>query len=104
MVPADCRSPGVVPHGGPEDSAATDSYPLRRRQPMYVTITRRTPNRERQQETLQRAGSEFFPTLQQAAGFLGFYLIAAEDGLNTAITVWQDRAKAEAFQPTAGAW
>ena len=71
---------------------------------MYALINRRTPNRDRQQETLQRAGSEFFPRMRQAPGFIAFYLIAGEDGVNTAISLWEDRAQAEAWQPQAQAW
>src|SRR5438045_3646026 len=71
---------------------------------MYAQIVRRTPNRERQQETMQRGASEFLPKLQQAPGFVAFYLVAGEDGQNAAITVWEDRAQAEAFAPQAQAW
>src|SRR6059036_1304794 len=71
---------------------------------MYALINRRTPNPERQQETLQRAGSEFFPRMRQAPGFIAFYLIAGEDGVNTAISLWEDRARAEARRPQTQAW
>ena len=71
---------------------------------MYATINRRRPNPETQQETRQRAADEFFPQLRQAPGFVAFYLVAGDDGLNTAITVWEDRAQAEAFRPTLEAW
>jgi heme-degrading monooxygenase HmoA len=71
---------------------------------MYAQIVRRTPNRERRQETLQRAGTEFFPKLQQAPGFVAFYLVAGEDGQNAAIAIWEDRAQAEAFGEAQQAW
>lgn len=71
---------------------------------MYATITRRTPNHARQADTLRQAASDYFPQLQRAPGFRGFYLIAGEDGVNTALALWDDRASADAFQATVGAW
>jgi quinol monooxygenase YgiN len=71
---------------------------------MYAQIVRRTPNRERQRETLQRAGTGFFPKLKQAPGFVAFYLIAGEDGRNSAVAIWEDRAQVEAFWETQRAW
>jgi hypothetical protein len=47
---------------------------------MYAQITRRTPDRAPQQEVRKRAARAFFPKLQQAPGFVAFYLIAEEDG------------------------
>ena len=65
---------------------------------MYTTVERRKINRERLQETVQRAQAEFFPQLQRAPGFVGFYLVADEDNsINTAIVVWDDKAQADAF-------
>ena len=71
---------------------------------MYAQITRRTPDRARQQAIRERAAREFFPKLQQAPGFVAFYLVAGEDGQNTAIVLWEDRARAEAFQGQQQAW
>ena len=71
---------------------------------MYAIVTRRRPNPERQQETRQRAADEFFPKLRQAPGFVAFYLVAGDDGPNTAITVWESREQAEAFRPQVQAW
>ena len=65
---------------------------------MYTTVERRKINRERLQETVQRAQAEFFPKLQRAPGFVGFYLVTDEDNsINTAIVVWDDKAQADAF-------
>ncbi len=65
---------------------------------MYTLIERRTINRDRLQETFQRAQGEFFPTMQRAPGFVGFYLVSDEEnGINTAISVWDSKAHAEAF-------
>ncbi len=55
---------------------------------MYTIVERRTTNRESLQETGERAQSEFFPHLQQAPGFIGFYLVADEpNSINTAVIV-----------------
>jgi hypothetical protein len=70
---------------------------------MYTTVERRKINRERLQETVQRAQVEFFPKLQRAAGFVGFYLVTDEDNnINTAIVVWDDKTQADAFYSQGG--
>lgn len=72
---------------------------------MYTTVVRRRFDPARMQETRARAEQEFFPKLRQAPGFIGFYLVAdAEQGVNTAITVWENKGCAEAFQPAVEAW
>lgn len=72
---------------------------------MFTNVTTRKMNRERAQETLERARSEFFPKLQNAPGFVGFYLVTDEEnGINTAISVWQDAASARAFMPEVEKW
>jgi heme-degrading monooxygenase HmoA len=72
---------------------------------VYTVIERRKINRARIQETVQRAQSEFFPKLQRAPGFVSFYLVTDEEnGINTAIVVWDDKAQAEAFQTTGQPW
>jgi hypothetical protein len=71
---------------------------------MYATVERRTANQERLPETARIASGQFFPTLAKAPGLIGFYLIAGDDGVNTAIALWESRAHAEAFQPTADDW
>lgn len=72
---------------------------------MYTIVQRRKNNRERQQETVQRAQNEFFPALQRAPGFVGFYLVADEGGdSNTVVIVWENKAQADAFDTTAKRW
>jgi heme-degrading monooxygenase HmoA len=72
---------------------------------VYTSVERRKVNRERLQETVQRAQSEFFPKLQRAPGFIGFYLVADEEnGINTAIVVWQDKVQADAFDTETRGW
>ncbi len=72
---------------------------------MYTMVERRTINHERIQETVQRAQSEFFPAMQHAHGFVSFYLVTDEEnGINTAISVWESKAHAEAFYPEAASW
>ena len=66
---------------------------------MYTIINRRKTNRDRQQETFQRAQSEFFPKLQNAPGLIGFYLVPDEQNdVTTAVAVWEDKAQADAFE------
>ena len=44
---------------------------------MYTLIDRRKVNLARLEETTVLAQVEFFPKLQAADGFVGFYLVAA---------------------------
>jgi heme-degrading monooxygenase HmoA len=72
---------------------------------MYTTVERRTINRETLDATVKLAQTEFFPHLQRAPGFIGFYLVADEDNaINTAIIVWQDKAQADAFEAQQQSW
>ena len=72
---------------------------------MYTVVERRTTNRESLQETGERAQSEFFPKLQQAPGFIGFYLVADEaNGINVAVIVWESKAQADAFEAVYSGW
>lgn len=72
---------------------------------MYTIVERRKINRERMQETVQRAQGEFFPKLQRAPGFVGFYLVSDEgNGINTAVLVWESKAQADAFDTTGKDW
>ena len=72
---------------------------------MYTVVERRKINPERLQETMQRGQSEFFPKLQKAPGFTGFYLVADEaNGINTAIIVWESKAQADAFDAENSGW
>ena len=71
---------------------------------MYATVNRRQANPETQPTTRQRASSELIPKLRQAPGFVAFYVVAGENNMNTAITIWEDRAAADAFQAEAQAW
>ena len=72
---------------------------------MYTITERRTVNLERLEETTERARREYFPKLESAPGFVGFYLVA-DDNSNvfTAINVWDSKAHAEAFDATMGSW
>lgn len=68
---------------------------------MYTSIQRRKFDPQRVQETRQRAQSEFFPKMQAAPGFVGFYLVADEaNGINTAIVVFESKAQFDAFDTT----
>ncbi len=72
---------------------------------MYTMIERRTISRERMQETVQRAQTEFFPGLQKAPGFVGFYLVSDEaNGINTAVVVFDSKAQFDDFDKGAKGW
>ena len=72
---------------------------------MYTIIDRRTVNLERLPETNERAERDYFPELQAAPGFVGFYLVPDESGdIFTGITVWERKVHADAFQATMAGW
>ena len=72
---------------------------------MYTEVERRKVNPERLQETVERAQREYFPKLQQAPGFVGFYLVADEaNGIYTAVNVWESKAQADAFEAVLSSW
>ncbi len=72
---------------------------------MYTMVERRKANHERMQETVQKAQTDFFPKLQAAPGFIGFYLVADEaNGVNTAIIVWESKQQADAFDAVGKGW
>ena len=70
---------------------------------MYAIVTRRTMNQARADETRERATTEFWPKLQQAPGFVSFSLIQGEDGINTAVVLWESKTQADAFRGDAAA-
>ncbi len=71
---------------------------------MYAIVNRRRINPDRAQETRERAASEFMPKLQRAPGFVSFTLVQGEDGVNTAVIVWEDKAHADAFRAERETW
>ncbi len=71
---------------------------------MYAIVTRRKMNQARIEETRERAASEFWPKLKQAPGFVSFSLIQGEDGVTTAVIVWESKDQADAFQGEAQSW
>ena len=72
---------------------------------MYTWIERRKVNIERLPETMQRAQSDFFHKLQQAPGFSSFSVVAdQENGINTAIVIWESKAHADAFTDANSGW
>lgn len=71
---------------------------------MYATIEHRKANLASLEETTKRAEAEFFPILEQAPGFCGFYVVAQADGSNVAINLWESQAHAEAFEVVAAGW
>ncbi len=72
---------------------------------MYTMIERRKVNTETMQLTVQRAQTEFFPNLQAAPGFTGFYLVSdVAQGVTTAIVVWESKAQSDAFEAENSRW
>jgi len=73
---------------------------------MYAIASRRTMNQSRVQETRERAEAEFWPRLRAAPGFVSFSVIQGEDGVTTAVTVFADKADADAdaFAEAREAW
>jgi hypothetical protein len=72
---------------------------------MYTIIDRRTVDRERLAETMERAEPDYFSKLRAAPGFVGFYLVPDEStDVFTGITVWESKAHAEKFEPTMSDW
>ena len=71
---------------------------------MYAIVTRRRMNPERIQETRERAEADFTPKLREAPGFVSLTVVRGEDGLTTALVVWESQAQAEAFRDEAERW
>jgi hypothetical protein len=71
---------------------------------VYATIERRQVNPDRLSEAAQRTDTKITPTLQQAPGFVAFYVIAGEDGRNAAVALWESRAQADAYQAALADW
>lgn len=71
---------------------------------MYALVTRRRMNRAQAQATRARAAREFWPLLQQAPGFVSFTLIEGDDGANTGLIVFEDKAQLDAIREQAEAW
>ena len=71
---------------------------------MYAVITRRTADPARAAEARERGPQEYFPQLQQAPGFRDLYLVPGQDGVTTAVVLWESQAQADAFLPQSQAW
>lgn len=70
---------------------------------MYTVIDRRNNVPEHMREIAERARKEFFPRLQEAPGFTGFYLINDEaDATTAAVIVFQSKAQFEEFETKVG--
>ena len=65
---------------------------------MYATYTRRKTAEPVVDEIRDRARDEFFAKVQRAPGFVSLTVLRGEDGFALALTVWESRAAAEAFQ------
>jgi len=70
---------------------------------MYATYTHRKRADDAQQ-LRERGEKEYFPQLRQAPGFISLTLIQGEDSENLAVTLWERREDAAAFQPEMQRW
>ncbi len=72
---------------------------------MYTMIDRRHHNESRTQETGQALQNDYMPKLQNAPGFVGFYLVEdKEQGVMTAVIVWESKTHADAFRHEGESW
>ncbi len=71
---------------------------------MYAIITRRTTSPTQRAAVDEKAGQEFFAALQQAPGFVDFYLVHGQDGVSTAVQIWEDRAQGDTFMAQQQQW
>ena len=70
---------------------------------MY-TVIRRYEGVHDPDEAIRRASTEFGPMLAERAGFQGYYLIDAGDGVIATITVFETREAAEDSTVAARGW
>ena len=70
---------------------------------MYAICYRRK-RADNAQQLRERAEKEIFPKLRQAPGFISLTVIEGEDGENLAVTLWERREDAAAFQPEMQRW
>lgn len=71
---------------------------------MYAIITRRTTSPTQRAAVDEKAVQEFFATLQRAPGFVDFYLVHGQDGVSTAVQIWEDRAQGDTFMAQQQQW
>ncbi len=71
---------------------------------MYARMSRRRLDTSREAETAERAAREFWPKLQQAPGFVSLTLIHGDDGITTAVTIFESKTEADAFHEDAVRW
>jgi hypothetical protein len=55
-------------------------------------------------EVGRRVGEEFVPLLRELPGFVAYYWVDAGDGVMVSMSVFEDRASAEASTQRASAW
>lgn len=56
------------------------------------------------QEIEARTEQEYLPMVQKAPGFMSFYLMRGDSGIDSAILIWRDKADADAFWPQVANW
>jgi hypothetical protein len=70
---------------------------------MY-TVIRRYEGVSDPDEAVKRASEEFGPMLKARAGFQGYYLLKAGDGVIATISVFESQGEAEASTAAAADW
>jgi hypothetical protein len=56
------------------------------------------------EQIIQRAGEGFVPIVSEVAGFVGYYIIDAGDGVLATISVFESEAAAEESNQAAASW
>ena len=70
---------------------------------MYATV-RRYQGITDTAEAGRRVAEKFVPLLKEIPGFVAYYWVDAGDGVMASMTVYEDRAGAEASNEKAAAW
>jgi len=70
---------------------------------MFI-ITRRIENLRSTAEAAKRAEAGLVPLLQSAAGFKGYHIVAAGDGVGLSVTMFETREDAERVKDRAISW
>jgi hypothetical protein len=70
---------------------------------MFI-ITRRVEGLRSAAEAAKRAEAGLVPLLEQAAGFKGYHIVDAGDGVGLSVTMFESREDAERVRDRAMAW
>jgi hypothetical protein len=87
----------------PEGSVVRGAVVWRRRAEMYSTV-RRYEGVTDSAEAARRVADGFIPLLKTIPGFVSYYFIDAGAGVMASVSVFEDRAGAEASNDQAAGW